>query len=240
MERIRTVLMTNRVAKITEIALVFTAALVIILVFARPASQEHLIHNQVVLWFANVLMMLVVVAGVLLRGEKISSLGLSFELVTVRSLAKFIGLSLLVFVIATAFYILGSAIMINITGLPQQADMSSYDYMKDNPAMLAASLVGAYIAASFGEELIYRGFLITRITELLNIKPGVAISTTISAVIFGLVHYNWGPAGVVQTTFMGLALGICFIWLKRKLWILIAAHAIMDTILIVQVYLSIN
>ena len=46
--------------------------------------------------------------------------------------------------------------------------------------------------------------------------------------------------GVAQTTFMGLALGICYIKLKKRLWILILAHAYMDTILMVQMYLASN
>ena len=44
--------------------------------------------------------------------------------------------------------------------------------------------------------------------------------------------------GIVQTGFMGLALGICYVKLKRKLWALILAHAYMDTVLMVQLYLS--
>ena len=43
-----------------------------------------------------------------------------------------------------------------------------------------------------------------------------------------------------QTGFMGLVLGICYIKLKKRLWILILAHAYMDTILMVQLYLANN
>jgi len=45
---------------------------------------------------------------------------------------------------------------------------------------------------------------------------------------------------MVQTGFMGLALGICYIKLKRRLWILILAHAYMDTILMIQMYMASN
>ena len=97
------------------------------------------------------------------------------------------------------------------------------------------------MVSSFGEEVIYRAFLINRISELgLNNKLGRIITITISAVIFGFAHYSWGIVGIVQTTFMGLALAICYLALKKRIWILIIAHAYMDTILMVQLYLSGN
>ena len=46
--------------------------------------------------------------------------------------------------------------------------------------------------------------------------------------------------GIVQTGFMGLALGICYVKLNKRLWILILAHAYMDTILMGQLYLASN
>jgi membrane protease YdiL (CAAX protease family) len=61
-----------------------------------------------------------------------------------------------------------------------------------------------------------------------------------SSVILGFIHYDWGPMGIAQTGFMGWALGICYIKIKRRLGILIIAHAYMDTILMVQMYLASN
>jgi membrane protease YdiL (CAAX protease family) len=131
--------------------------------------------------------------------------------------------------------------MANITGIPESTNLSGYDYLKDNIGMLLLTLGGVYIVSSFGEEVIYRAFLINRISELgLATKKGTTIAIIISSIVFGLVHYEWGPMGMVQTGFMGLALGICYIKLKKRLWILILAHAYMDTILIIQMYLASN
>jgi membrane protease YdiL (CAAX protease family) len=69
-------------------------------------------------------------------------------------------------------------------------------------------------------------------------KPGVLSAVTISCALFGLAHIGWGPMGVVQTAFMGLALAIAFVKLKRNLWILVLAHAYMDTLLIVPLFLK--
>ncbi|WP_237708856.1 CPBP family intramembrane glutamic endopeptidase [Gillisia marina] len=129
--------------------------------------------------------------------------------------------------------------MANIIGIPESSDMGSYNYLKDNLGMLLLTLFGTYIVASFGEEVIYRAFLINRISELgLSSKTGKIIAVVISAVVFGLAHYTWGLMGIVQTGFMGLALGFCYLKLKKRIWVLILAHAYMDTILMLQLYLS--
>ncbi len=230
----------NKVVKIVEILFLF----VFIYAFIKlvlPLAGENPILKQVVIWSANILMLFYVWAGLKLRGESWKDFGLTFNSISMRSTIKVILLSLLVFVLAVAGFIIGSIIMANITGIPEGANMSGYDYMKDNIGMLFLTLAGVYIVSSFGEEVIYRGFLITRISQLGNdSKRATIIAIILSSIIFGLIHYEWGPMGMVQTGFMGLALGICYIKLKRRLWILILAHAYMDTILMVQMYLASN
>ena len=227
-------LRTNKFAKIVEIVTVFLIALIFIKLFEQWRSDD-LILNQLVLWTANIIMLIMVWSGIRLRGETLQDFGLSFKKINLRGAMRL--LSLLVFVLAMAGFVLGSIIMANITGIPENANMSGYDYLKDNIWMLLLSLGGIYIVSSFGEEVIYRAFLINRFSELgLNTKKGRIIAVILSAIVFGFAHYSWGPMGIVQTGFMGLALGLCYILMKKRLWILIFAHAYMDTILMVQMY----
>lgn len=238
--KIKEKLKTNILYKLGEIILLFLLVAAFVLL-VLPLAGENLIYKQGIVWVANILMLLYIWVGIRLRGENCSSLGLKFNLPTWRQGFRIFLLSLLVFVLAMAGFMIGSIIMVNITGMPQQADMSSYDFLKDNLGMLLLTLAGVYIASSFGEEVIYRGFLINRISEIgKNSRIAVVLAVILSAVIFGLIHYEWGPMGVVQTFFMGLVLGICYIKLKKRLWILVLAHAYMDTILIVQLYLASN
>ena len=206
-----------------------------------PLVGDNPILKQAVVWVANILMLIFVWAGLKLRGESWKDFGLTLKSISWREGIKVFLLSLLVFVLALAGFIIGSIIMANITGIPENANMSGYDYLKDNIGMLLLTLGGVYIVSSFGEEVIYRAFLINRISELgQETKKATIIAVILSSIIFGLVHYEWGPMGIVQTGFMGLALGICYIKLKKRLWILILAHAYMDTILMVQMYLASN
>ncbi len=202
---------------------------------------EDPIRSMGVVWVGNAIMLLMIWTGLKLRGESWADFGLTFRSISFKGGLKVFGSSLLVFVIGSAAFIVGGARMANVRGDPETADSSIYDFLKDNLGMLFLSLGSVYIISSFGEELIYRAFLINRIAQLgVSSKYGTAIAVIISSVIFGLVHYAWGPMGMIQTGCMGLVMGICYIKLKRRLWILILAHAYMDTILLVQLYLASN
>jgi membrane protease YdiL (CAAX protease family) len=234
-------LQANALFKIGEIIVLF----IIVIAFVGliiPLVGDNLIQKQLLVWIANILMLCYVWIGIKLRGEKWSDFGLTMKTLSLREVVKTFMLSILVLAFALAGFIIGSIIMANITGIPEgSADMSGYDYFKDNIGMLLLTLGGVYIASSFGEEVIYRAFLINRISELgQKTKKATIIAVILSSIIFGLVHYDWGPMGIVQTGFMGLALGICYVKLKKRLWILILAHAYMDTVLMVQLYLASN
>lgn len=233
-------LRTNRLFKIGEILLLFILGFAFIKLIV-PLAGDNPFFKQLVVGAANILMVMYVWAGLKLRGESWKAFGLTFKSISWREGFKRFMLSLLVAILGLAGFILGSIIMANITGIPESADMSGYNYLKGNLGILLLALGGVYVFSSFSEEVIYRAFLINRISELGNgAKKTITIAVILSSVIFGLVHYEWGPMGIVQTGFMGLAMAICYIWLKKRLWILILAHAYMDTALLVQLYVASN
>ncbi|MCK4992940.1 MAG: CPBP family intramembrane metalloprotease [Bacteroidales bacterium] len=236
--KIGQLLNTNRIVKISEILLVFILAFALIKILTPYAGDNQLMKFGII-WCANILMISLVWLGIKLRGQKWSDFGLTFGRIRLKESFRIFLLSLLVCILGLAGYMLGTLIMANISGMPESADMSVYEYLHNNIFMLILTLIGVYIISSFGEEVVYRAFLINRISELgLDTKYGKIATVLISAVIFGLVHYEWGPTGMVSTGLMGLVLGICYMKLKKKLWILVLAHAYMDTLLLVQVYLT--
>lgn len=229
---------TNKIIKISEILLVLGLAFALIKILTPYAGDNQLLKMGII-WCANILMIALVWLGIKLRGQKWSDFGLTLGRIRLKESLRIFLLSLLVCILGAAGYMLGTIIMANISGMPESADMSVYEYLHNNTFMLILTLIGVYIVSSFGEEVVYRAFLINRISELgLNTKYGKIAAVLISAVIFGLVHYTWGPTGMVSTGLMGLAMGICYLKLKKKLWILVLAHAYLDTFLLVQVYLT--
>jgi membrane protease YdiL (CAAX protease family) len=234
MTSIGIVLKNNNIAKILEIIIVLFSASFIYFI-ARPFVGANPIMLQTVAWITNAVMLLLIWMGLRFRNQGWQHFGLSLKNINLRSVL----LSFVVFIAALLGFVIGSIIMANITGIPGNADMSSYNYLKDNIFILIGVLISVFIISSFGEEVIYRAFLITRISEIdPNNKLLLKFAVIISSIIFGLIHFEWGPMGIVQTGFMGLALAISFILVKRNLWILIFAHAYMDAILLIQMYLK--
>lgn len=231
-------LQTSKLAGALEIMLLFVVAAVVIgggLYFVG----EDLFARQLVVVAANVAMLIVVWLGLGLRRQGVDYFGLTLNFNGWKPVAIGFAKSLAVLVLALAAFVFGSIIMANITGIPQQADTSGYNYLQGNLPLFLVSLISIYVVSSFGEEFIYRGFLITRLEDLLgNSRAATWIAVIASSLIFGLAHFGWGIVGVVQTTFMGLALAGSYLLFRRNLWVLVLAHAYLDTALIVPLYFA--
>lgn len=230
-------LRTNKVAQIAELVIVFAVALGVITLVV-PLAGDHPLARQAVVWVANVLMLALVWLGLRLRGQRWAHFGLQFRFSGWSAALRAVLKSLVVFVAAVAAFVIGSMIMTPLLGAAETADMSGYAYLRGNLPMLILALAAVYVVSSFGEEVIYRAFLINRLAELGSGGTWAWRSAVFaSAIVFGLVHFDWGLIGIVQTGCMGLALGVSYLVVRRNLWVLILAHAYMDTILLVQLYL---
>ena len=232
------ILTTSKLAGALEIMLLFGVAALIISIGLQFAGED-LFARQLVVVAANIAMLIVVWLGLRLRRQGVDYLGLTLGFNGWKPVAMGFAKSLAVLVLALAGFMFGSIIMVNITGIPQQADTSGYNYLQGNLPLLLVSLVSIYFVSSFGEEVIYRGFLITRLEDLLgSSRSATWVAVVASSLIFGLAHFGWGIVGVVQTTFMGLALAASYLIFRRNLWILVLAHVYLDTALIVPLYFA--
>ena len=191
------------------------------------------------IWAANLLMLAVIYGGLRYRGQSWSHLGLNLGAPDLKTISITVLQSLPVFAAAIIAFVAGAILMANLVGMPEPADMSKYDYLRGNLTMTIIALGSVYIVSSFAEEVIYRGFLITRIRELTHDgKLASCVAVLFSSLVFGLIHSDWGLAGMVQASCMGLALGTSYLLVGRNLWVLILAHAYLDTILVLQMYFA--
>lgn len=85
-------------------------------------------------------------------------------------------------------------------------------------------------AVGFVEELVWRGYLMTRIEEVSG-SPWKAILLT--SVLFGFNHLYQGPAGVIFTTIDGLMYATVFAY-TRRLWPVALGHGLLDLILTIR------
>ena len=219
-----------------EILMVFLPVIILTETMSSWAG-DNVMRGFVVVWCSYAIMLAVIWAGMKARKKTWGELGLTFKRVNTGEFLRTVGLSLLVFILGVVAYLIVPVIASLVTGATPAADYSMYDYLRNNLGWLLFTLTGVYIVSSFGEEVIFRAFLIDRISEIVgSTSYSKTIAIVLSSVLFGLIHYKWGLMGVIQTGFFGLAMGICYVKLKRRLWVLVLAHVYMDTLLLVQIY----
>ena len=98
-------------------------------------------------------------------------------------------------------------------------------------------LVFVWVFAAFGEEIAYRGYLLTRAAEVgRRTTPAYWVGVVLVAVLFGIGHFYKGPSGIIDSGFSGLVLGAAYLLSGRILWTSILAHGFIDTFGIIVVY----
>jgi membrane protease YdiL (CAAX protease family) len=95
--------------------------------------------------------------------------------------------------------------------------------------------------AAFGEEIAYRGYLLTRGAEVaLGSNAAYWVAMVAVSVLFGYGHYYKGPAGIVDSGVSGLILGAAYLLSGRNLWTSILAHGFIDTFGVATLFLGLD
>lgn len=102
--------------------------------------------------------------------------------------------------------------------------------IRGNPIEALKLLALVWVFAALGEEFAYRGYLLNRGAEALGgTRAAYVLAMLAAAVLFGIGHWYKGPAGVIDSGFAGLILGIAYLVTGRNLWAPILAHGLIDT-----------
>jgi membrane protease YdiL (CAAX protease family) len=143
--------------------------------------------------------------------------------------------TLVVFVVASN--VLGAAIQYFLAPEMAAADRSSYDPLVGNLPLLILMVAAAWTTFAFGEEMIFRAFLTNMLAGFVShSKARWAIALVGSSLVFGLAHFSWGLAGIIETTILGLVLNIVYLSTGRNLWVTIIAHGIGNTLSFILIY----
>lgn len=121
------------------------------------------------------------------------------------------------------------------TGVPP--DMTAFRAVMGNARLLVVFVVLSWLLAAFGEELAFRGYLMTRLGGVLGGGPIAWISSlVITSVYFGVGHGVQGVTGVMQESLSGFWLGVLFLSSGRNLTVPIVAHGVSNTLAFVLIY----
>jgi uncharacterized protein len=121
--------------------------------------------------------------------------------------------------------------------LRKQPDLELFRALRGNIMWTLIALAGAWTLAAFGEEMVYRGYLMNRVADLMN-RTRVAwiVSLIVVHVGFGLAHAYQGLTGVLDEGLAGLLLGVIYLRTGRNLAVPIVAHGITDSIDLVLIF----
>lgn len=112
----------------------------------------------------------------------------------------------------------------------EKQDLSGFEGLEGNVGMLALYLVLGWTLAAFGEEMAYRGYLLTRVREALGgDRAGLVVAVLVSSLLFGFAHGEQGLIGVFVVTLDALAWAGLRLHFKT-LWASILAHGFNNTL----------
>ena len=120
-------------------------------------------------------------------------------------------------------------------------DYSRFSVVHGNGKLLLIWLLFIWTIVAFGEEIIGRGFILTRLLVVFERTfnpPFLAIA--VSAMIFGSVHFYQGVAGVVDNTCTGIIFGTLYLNQRRNLWSNFFSHGFIDSIVVLIFYFGIR
>lgn len=117
-------------------------------------------------------------------------------------------------------------------------DVVRFASLRGDAVQMLQMLAISWTTAALGEELLFRGFLQTRLQALLAARAGrfaVPAAQVLQALLFGLCHAYQGPTGVLVTASVGLAFGLAYQRLG-SLWPVVIAHGLVDSFSMLALY----
>jgi uncharacterized protein len=122
--------------------------------------------------------------------------------------------------------------------LGKPPDLSNFAAVRGNLKFALVMIGLIWILAAFGEELVYRGYLMNRVADLGHgTRAAWIVSLVLISALFGFSHYQQGITGIVEEGSDGLILGLIYLACRRNLAIPIVAHGVCDTIDIALLFL---
>ena len=118
-------------------------------------------------------------------------------------------------------------------------DLSDFPAVHGNLKLTLIYLLLTWTLAAFGEEMVYRGYLMSRVAGLFRgTRVGWIASLVSISIVFGCAHIDQGSTGMIENVWDGLLLGALYLACGRNLAVPIIAHGVTDTVDILLMYVG--
>jgi membrane protease YdiL (CAAX protease family) len=126
-------------------------------------------------------------------------------------------------------------LLARLTG--KQPDLADFRILTGNIKWTLIALALTWTLAAFGEESVWRGYLMNRVAGLGNrTRLAWIVSLLVVNAVFGLAHSNQGVTGIIEEGIAGVLLGLMYLGTGRNLAVPIVAHGVQDTIDMILIF----
>jgi membrane protease YdiL (CAAX protease family) len=129
-----------------------------------------------------------------------------------------------------------------VTGLTgQPVDRSQFDVLRGNIPALILGFIVAWTLAAFGEELIFRGYLMNTIKRIFRHRNlGWVIACIVNSILFGFGQTYQVRTGVIMLSIIGLLYALFYLGSGRNLWVPILIHGLYDSSAFLAIFFNLD
>jgi hypothetical protein len=110
-------------------------------------------------------------------------------------------------------------------------DLELFRALHGNVTWTLIAMAGTWTLAAFGEEMVYRGYFMNRVTDLMRPnRTAWIVSLVVVSCAFGASHIDQGITGQLENVVDGGFLGAIYLACRRNLSVSIVAHGVADTL----------
>jgi len=120
----------------------------------------------------------------------------------------------------------------------ESTDLGLYEFIRASKAQFFIIVVMGWLVGAFYEEIVFHGFIFTRLERMIPGKYATASGFVASCVLFGAYHLQMGSAGAFNALVVGIVYQGLFLYFKRDLWASIMCHGVYNTIVMTLIYLG--
>jgi len=117
-------------------------------------------------------------------------------------------------------------------------DLSDFSGIRGNTVNYIIILLLALVVGGFYEEIVFHGFIFTRLEKIFPGTWKTILAFIVTNVIFGLYHFQLGLKGILLATIAGAAYHVLILKFNRNLWYGVFFHAFFDFIGLTLIYLG--
>lgn len=118
----------------------------------------------------------------------------------------------------------------------EATEVSLYDFLRENQWQFIFILVMGWLIGGLYEEIVFHGFIFSRLERSLQGRYATPLSFIITAIIFGAYHIQLGVDGLLNAFLVGAVYLALFVYFKRNLWYSICCHGVYNSIVIILIY----